>query len=621
MTTNKWKKLEKLGPDYFALSLDKATTKCLTRSNFLHICFNETDDKLIAIDTKGVGYSLEYFSTGWSVFRIGIIGQSTFLAYSPIAKSEILVGQSTTDVKILKFTDDSLTQFCLLKGHKVPPTWVSFYKNYSLTASRKEAVIWDLTTGDKIHQLRLESNESSLRKALVSCTGLIAALYENDTIQVWKIEDLKIDTRLPLDDHGLRNAKDFIFAEKGRCLIACGGKRKILMFDTKSWTLSMNIDLPTGSSLPKRLGIFPQTLDTSFTKILLILFDDGKLKLLDLSTSKFIPILDKVFDGVRKFFVSTQGQWIATVQFDGSITINGVNHLLKQQHEVVSTKSPGKLSRVKSHGADEHLQCIRQEVKEELRRERLLPILEEFKEYPERHRPRIWKSLLNLPENRKACLEISEKISDIKMEILRDFKLADKSKGTLLSSTVDRLVCICPLLGQTYFIPELIFPFLIVFKNDPLAAFEISIMILMNFCRKWFEYHPLPPINVLGIIENILMEVDPELLQFYCEIEVTSTEYAWPLLRTTLSEVLTADEWLVLWDHIFSYGKPSFLLLSVVAYGICLRKIIMKSLTSRDDVEEFFRTPGLVGVRDVIKLAKKLDQNLTRKNHPSRYLS
>ncbi|KAF7993842.1 hypothetical protein HCN44_011111 [Aphidius gifuensis] len=624
MSSENWSKLSKLGPEYYKLTLDNVTEKYQTRKNFLHLCFNDNDENLIGIDSKGSVYLFEYFSTGWSFVCLGTIGQSTFVSYSPIAKCEILVGQTTTDVKILKLSHESLTQFCTLKGHKISPTCITYYNNYCLTCSLKEAVIWNLQTGDKIHQLRLDT--SHLKKSIISSNGLIAVLYKNNTIQLWKFNDFNNDKKIILNDYNMTNAKDLIFVENGRCMIVCGGggggvgKKNILIFETKTWTVTMAIELAGITSSPRRIQLLEPTLDSGLKKILIILFDNGNLKLLDLSTNKFIPIIDKIFDGIRKFCLSPQGQWIAAIQFDGSITINAINQIIK-----ITKKNNKSVENIKSssssHRVDEHLECIRQQVNEQLTKNRLLPILKEFKEYPERHRPRIWKSLLNLPDNRKACLELTDKIADdMKPEILKDLNLTDKSKGTILSLTVEKLVCLCPLLSQASFIPELIFPYLIVFKNDSLAAFEMSLTIIMNFCKNWFEYHPLPPINILGIIENILMEVDPELLGYYCQINVTSSEYAWPLLRTTLSEVLTANEWLILWDHILSYGKPSFLLFSIVAYEICLKNIIFRLLKNKQDAQHFFRTPGQVGVYDIIKIAQKLDANVSKRNHPSRYL-
>ena len=59
--------------------------------------------------------------------------------------------------------------------------------------------------------------------------------------------------------------------------------------------------------------------------------------------------------------------------------------------------------------------------------------------------------------------------------------------------------------------------------------------------------------------------------------------YAWPLLKTMFSEVLSRDEWLRVWDHIVS-NHPSFLLLLAVAYLTTARQTLLKC-TAKEDFE------------------------------------
>lgn len=50
--------------------------------------------------------------------------------------------------------------------------------------------------------------------------------------------------------------------------------------------------------------------------------------------------------------------------------------------------------------------------------------------------------------------------------------------------------------------------------------------------------------------------------------------YVWPLLETLFSEVLTRDEWLRLFDNVFT-NHPSFLLMACVAYVTCCREPLL----------------------------------------------
>lgn len=57
--------------------------------------------------------------------------------------------------------------------------------------------------------------------------------------------------------------------------------------------------------------------------------------------------------------------------------------------------------------------------------------------------------------------------------------------------------------------------------------------------------------------------------------------YVWPLLETFFSEVLTRDEWLRLFDSVFS-NHPSFLLMACVAYITCCREPLLLCSRKRD---------------------------------------
>ena len=153
-----------------------------------------------------------------------------------------------------------------------------------------------------------------------------------------------------------------------------------------------------------------------------------------------------------------------------------------------------------------------------------------------------------------------------------------------------------------------------------MLGFESCLFILLNYCQKWFEYHPMPPLNILGMVENILLEADPLLFDYFCERGVTSTVYAWPMLQTVFSEVLTTNDWLILWDHMLSLRKPWFLLMCAVAYNILYRKTITTKLQTLDDFQQFYKSQGHVSVKNILKLARKLDCDTPHRIHPHRYL-
>lgn len=194
--------------------------------------------------------------------------------------------------------------------------------------------------------------------------------------------------------------------------------------------------------------------------------------------------------------------------------------------------------------------------------------------------------------------------------------------------------------GETDYLPLLAFPFVKLFQNNPLICFEVVATVIgkwrpqcgtgwctdgpicsnliihpvgsftVNWCQHWFEYFPNPPLNVLNLAENVLAHHDKELLQHFVTCGVTSQVkdlcidscraiylqtnivqslthvfclqmYAWPLLETLFSEVLMREEWLKLFDNVFS-NHPSFLLMAVVAYVTCCRTPLLLCTDKKD---------------------------------------
>lgn len=142
--------------------------------------------------------------------------------------------------------------------------------------------------------------------------------------------------------------------------------------------------------------------------------------------------------------------------------------------------------------------------------------------------------------------------------------------------------------------------------------------ITVNFCQHWFEYAPLAPVNILAMIENSFSENDSQLLAFLTEKNVTAQIYAWPMLETAFSEVLSSKEWCILWDHILS-NEPAFLLMVPVAYNIICRSILSR-LNTLEEFQTFYHTPNPIGIKKLISKTYSLLKNTSEEKHPRNYL-
>ena len=144
------------------------------------------------------------------------------------------------------------------------------------------------------------------------------------------------------------------------------------------------------------------------------------------------------------------------------------------------------------------------------------------------------------------------------------------------------------------------FPFLKLLSYDLISTYEIVLTLIgtylfydnittklhypiVNWSKDWFEYHPNPPMTILNMVQNLLECEDPELAEHFTLSGFPVEVYAWHLLKTVFTEVLTADQWLKVFDHIFSM-PCIFMYYFVVAYLIHFRTTLL-TIHRRQDLE------------------------------------
>lgn len=120
------------------------------------------------------------------------------------------------------------------------------------------------------------------------------------------------------------------------------------------------------------------------------------------------------------------------------------------------------------------------------------------------------------------------------------------------------------------------------------------------------------------MIENLFIEHDTELFNHLSCHNMTAKEYAWPLLQTAFSEVLTTSQWYILWDHILT-NEPAFILIAIVAYGIVSRSVLL-SMSETNIMTEFYHQQNPINIKRLISKSYVILHKTTPKNHPRLYL-
>ncbi|XP_055604947.1 TBC1 domain family member 31 [Uranotaenia lowii] len=268
---------------------------------------------------------------------------------------------------------------------------------------------------------------------------------------------------------------------------------------------------------------------------------------------------------------------------------------------------------------DQRLEEIHTKISETLAKNRLLPILKEFGEYPHKHRLLIWRTLLQLPMNIE-CLDrlLQQGYHPCVADYDRKFSQYELRTVRNMKKVVSGLASWAVVFAQCEFLPFFVYPFVRLYQNDSLACFETVATILLNQCQLWFEFAPLEPFNYLGLVENVLCELEPKLMSFYRERNISSRVYALTMMQTAFAENFDANQWVRVWDHVLS-NETYFMVFFIAAYNAAHRSTIM-SCASANDVETFFREPSLIDAGRVLKRTYDMLERCPDNIHPQYYM-
>ena len=240
-----------------------------------------------------------------------------------------------------------------------------------------------------------------------------------------------------------------------------------------------------------------------------------------------------------------------------------------------------------------------------LNKGKLRAIVKRYGEYPSKYRFLIWKFLLQLPGNSEAYQGLVSKGEHISWrKLVRQYPIKSRKLMRSLEMQLSNMAHWGTIFEELPYLPLIVFPFVKIFPNEQVACFEITATFLKNWCRNWFDYFPNPPITVLNEIETLLHRFDPDLYGFFVRKEVPSSLYAWTLMQSIFTEVLSKDDFLIMFDHLFS-NSPLFFKFVIVAYLKYSRGVLIRKNTL-DEVEQALRKCSGVDINKIIQEAYRI---------------
>ncbi|KAJ1463209.1 hypothetical protein M885DRAFT_610227 [Pelagophyceae sp. CCMP2097] len=249
-------------------------------------------------------------------------------------------------------------------------------------------------------------------------------------------------------------------------------------------------------------------------------------------------------------------------------------------------------------------------------------------EYPAKHRTVIWRSLLRLPENDAAFSELAFHLESQPNEDdwAPDGDSHSDPGASAVSAARDRLQGLscdkvrhgllrvvgaaarwCPAVGAANWLASACFPFVNVFGADVLCAFEAVVCVLGHWAPHFVSCGSEPPAPLLAALDSLIAHLDSPLAQHLAKLSqkdgkgldaIAARHWAWPLLRSMLSEVLPRDQWLRLWDSLITHHEePERLALAAVAFAMGRRDELL-SCGDVEAVEAVVRRPILAAFGD-----------------------
>ena len=606
----------------------------------LHVAFDPIGDCFISGDQHG---QIHHFDLNKNRFKLcQRLGSAvTALSLSLGHKNEFLVCSADNSLKC--FNMDSKDLLGWMKGHSSAVHRISVHSSgrYALTTSNDIAQLWDLETFSRKRKLNIRDNVAILDVFFLPLSNTIMTCFKDDSIFGWEADTLQCKFQLPVPVDSRPQYQSVAVSSDSRYLVAAGKSQFLHVYALDSRKLFRIIQLPDKVKAVKQVEFLAEKFADGANQLLCVLSKEGILRTIHVHNCNLIFDIGDVKNPILNFAVSANGKYIVAVMDNGAMHVFSVKaltaHVSKppipmlkvlsenkramedSQSTYASARSAGVSSKAyassklqissartdRSNMTSASSNPSYNVMPEPFEIRKLRKILGGYGEYPVKYRLFIWKNLLQLPENHEAFSSLIDKGTHaVYVNIHEEYPIKSRKLLRVLQRTCSALAHWSPIFAEVKFLPVIIFPFVKLFQNNALVCFEVAASVLLNWCQHWFEFFPNPPINILSMVENLLAHHDKNLLNHFVTNKITSQKYAWPLLESLFSEVMTKDEWQVLFDNVFS-NEPGYVLHVAVAYLIVCRNPLL-SVTESEDFDYFFHHRNAANIRAVIREANRL---------------
>ena len=241
--------------------------------------------------------------------------------------------------------------------------------------------------------------------------------------------------------------------------------------------------------------------------------------------------------------------------------------------------------------------------------------LDQCSSFPSNMRKYIYQFLFSLPNEKKIYEKYDKMGIHPFYRFLDDiYPLTDITQKSNLQKVCSLLAFYSPLIGNIYFLPELVFPFIKCFPNEEHFLFELLIAFFHSIGNFWFEFYPGSPLYHIKLSEKIIEHEDSILCEHIEKIyresdiaELKLTEIIWRLIRNLFSESLVKDHWLQMVDFLFAYNhKPEMILYIASSFILSIKNQILACFNSDELKNIIFDTSNYTTLTNIFKKTREL---------------
>ncbi|KAL4480315.1 hypothetical protein ABPG74_020831 [Tetrahymena malaccensis] len=576
-----------------------------------------------------------------------------------IRNGNLLVAQQNGHISQYLASNGKLTSVIKHHNSKLLALEYNPVTKQILTIASDQCTLWDALSFTKIKTLFAKASYFASGSLTPNGQSLITS-FQDGNVYVWNLNNFEVTAKSEVEEN-MKNQKMCVSSDSSRFVI--GGSSAYLYYcDVSHSPLCISsFALPSGSTsvkkikfthgnylgiitdnqvfyaidsstnqialefrLPKNKGITDFDINPNNLEILIVsgsgeIFKYDLQKLFIMEMNQQQRLLERGIESSLVYNVLKPGNQNHSLKFEShldyishgkeNVIINGESKLVNDPDDLMKANTQRETNIIQLCTFPKHTlekmfksALINVDSLPNMSVHKLRQFLQKHKIYPDKHRALIYKQLLDLPLNVDNFATLVQKgLYPSFKDLYRKYPISDSKLYQKMQTILSCLAHFCDLFGESDQFIQIAFPFVKLFGQEELLAFEIVLCFAHQILQNYFVDFPHPPLDLLQNIDEIIKYNDPILHQHLKQHNFKFVDYIWPFLSGFFTSALDKESWLQLIDYLITYNDTPELFMFITAAFIIYFKHPLMKLKSKDELEIFISRQNPVSVIHIIE--------------------